>query len=612
MNEYNYKPKTSSLPKLNLTSLTTHYKSFYSNLSKDKSNSSPYNTFRVYNTKNISTSFFPSDINSNRDKIYPKTAKNIINDRKKKNISKKTRSNITYLTEISKMETDDDYFAMSEIKRIDTTIKKRINKDLIWKKKPDNIYDIYSSKNRTDITNIKNRVKQDLSEVHLNLRKERNKNNYFPLENLESIKDANIVVDRMKKIILQEKTVTEKFNHFNRIDLNTYREQNRDICLKNILINIIKSESNKLKKKENLVSDALKEAKNDFFKDTKTFEKLTKEEMASFRMKEIKLEETIKNNRILIEEIRKRKSELNSLKDEAKKYIKEIILYIQYENFIKKMIAKEKDIISKDEKDLSKYTNLNYGRDFDNIIKNIIKEYYTDNEMNEIILTENINPQMVNNLLKGMESNIINAMEQRDLIIKEINEDKKKYEIILKDLKNKIKDNKNVLDKILKENNLEYNLIAPKQDMQEAAEENEAYIMILNNELSKYVKEKTTIKNANICFNTFYLLHKFQDKLFEIMNELDIITQNNENTDIFKDIIEKLKIENKRKKQNEKKTLNRKLFEEKNKKLQRRMFRYKVRGPITVPPPWALNKTKKKQKIKRDIKTENDEILFYQ
>lgn len=288
MNEYNYKPKTSSLPKLNLTSLTTHYKSFYSNLSKDKSNSSPYNTFRVYNTKNISTSFFPSDINSNRDKIYPKTAKNIINDRKKKNISKKTRSNIIYLTEISKMETDDDYFAMSEIKRIDTTIKKRINKDLIWKKKTDNIYDTFSSKNRTDITNIKNRVKQDLSEVHLNLRKERNKNNYFPLENLESIKDANIVVDRMKKIILQEKTVTEKFNHFNRIDLNTYREQNRDISLKNILINIIKSESNKLKKKENLVSDALKEAKNDFFKDTKTFEKLTKEEMASFRMKEIK------------------------------------------------------------------------------------------------------------------------------------------------------------------------------------------------------------------------------------------------------------------------------------------------------------------------------------
>ena len=164
-----------------------------------------------------------------------------------------------------------------------------------------------------------------------------------------------------------------------------------------------------------MIFDALKEAKNDFFKDKKTFEKLTKEEMASFRMKEIKLEETIKNNRILIEEIRKRKSELNSLKDEAKKYIKEIILYIQYENFIKKMIAKEKDIISKDEKDLSKYTNLNYGRDFDNIIKNIIKEYYTDNEMNEIILTENINPQMVNNLLKGMESNIINAMEQRDL-----------------------------------------------------------------------------------------------------------------------------------------------------------------------------------------------------
>ena len=467
MNEYNYKPKENHLPKLNLTSLTTHYKSFYTNFSKDKSNSSNYNTQRVKTTTNNNSSLFSSRINSNDPtKIHSKGIKNIFDAKKKMNRKKKIKLDTFYLTEISKNETDDNYFAMSQIQRIDNTIKKRINKEMIWNKKSQNIYDIFTSKNRQDIKNIKNKVRQNLSGLNINLRKEIMKNNYFASDNIETIHEAKSIIQRIKLNILQNKNVNKKFNHYNKIDLHTFRNQNRDISLKNILINIIKSESNKLKKKENLVSDALKEAKNDFFKDTKTFEKLTKEEMASFRMKEIKLEETIKNNRILIEEIRKRKSELNSLKDEAKKYIKEIILYIQYENFIKKMIAKEKDIISKDEKDLSKYTNLNYGRDFDNIIKNIIKEYYTDNEMNEIILTENINPQMVNNLLKGMESNIINAMEQRDLIIKEINEDKKKYEIILKDLKNKIKDNKNVLDKILKENNLEYNLIAPKQDMQ--------------------------------------------------------------------------------------------------------------------------------------------------
>ena len=39
--------------------------------------------------------------------------------------------------------------------------------------------------------------------------------------------------------------------------------------------------------------------------------------------------------------------------------------------------------------------------------------------------------------------------------------------------------------------------------MQEAAEENEAYIMILNNELSKYVKEKTVI---NELLSTFWIV----------------------------------------------------------------------------------------------------------
>ena len=614
MNEYKYKPKINSLPKLNLTTLSTKYKSFYSNRSKNKTNSSNYNTFRITST-NPNTSIFSSGINSNEpDNLYSKTARNInLEDSKmKKKRKKKIISNIIYLTEIEKVQTDDNYFAMSEINKIDNTIKKRINKDIIWKEKPQNIYDIFSSKNRTDIKNIKKRVKQNRSGININLRKEVNKNNYFPHDNIETIQEAKEILSRIKNTIIKEKTVAKNLNHFNRVDLHTFREQNRDICLNNILINIIKSESNKLKKKENIVNTALKEANNDFEKDSQLFEKVTRNEIANFRNKEIKLDETVKQNRILIDEIRKRNSELYRIKEEVKKYVKDILLFINYENFIKKIIEKEKnDSINYNNDDNITFNNMNNDKDFDGIIKKIIRNYYMNKNNYQLILTEDITPQMMVNLFISMESNIMNALEERNLIIKEISEDKKKYAAILDDLKLKVEQNRKDLDILLKEINIVFNITTPKKDMKEIIEENKNHIITLNKELSKYIKDKTIIKTDNICFDTFRLLHILQDKSFNIMNELDKITENNENSEIFEEIIEQIKMKNKREKQMEKKSLQQKIFEEKNKKIQQRMLRFKVRGPITFPPPWAINKSKKKKKIVRDKKGENEEILFY-
>ena len=462
-----------------------------------------------------------------------------------------------YLTEISKNQTDDNYFAMSSVNKIDASIKKRINKDLIWKEKNQNIYDIYTSKNRIDINNVKNRVRENLSGVNINLRKEVNKNNYFPSDNIEIIKEAREILKRMQKHIIQEKLVTKKYNQFNRVDLHTFREHNRDICLNNILINIIKSESNKMKKNENLKSQALKEANEDFDKDTEIFEKLTKNEIINFRNKEIKLDEAIKQNRVLIDEIRKRNSELHSIKEEVKKYIRDILAYIKYENFIKKIISSEKDNLyennnEKDNKDIIKFKYILDDKELDLLIKNIIKEYYIGNE---IILADDITPQMVVNLLQGMQSNIINVMEERDLIIKEIEQDRKKYEKILEDLRAKVKHDKKELNILYKEINLVYNLTTPQKDMKEVKECSENYIISINKELSKYIKDKNFIKSENICFDTFRLLHLLQDKFYNVYNELNQIAEKDENSDIFKEAIEKIKLENKREKQKEKKSL---------------------------------------------------------
>ena len=449
-----------------------------------------------------------------------------------------------------------------------------------------NIYDIYTSKNRLDINRVKNRVRENLSGVNINLKKEVHKNNYFPSENIETIQDAKEILKSMQKSIVQEKLITKKYNQFNRVDLHTFREHNRNICLNNILINIIKSESNK------------------FDKDTEKFAKLTKNEISNFKNKEIKLEEAIRQNRVLIDEIRKKNYELYSIKEEVKKYIRDILSYIKYEHFIKKIMDMEKDNLLFDNDGI-----YNDEKEFDLLIKNIIKEY---NSENEIILDNDITPQMVINLLQGMEKNIINALELRDLTIKELDRDKKQYENILEDLKLKVEQNKRELNILFQDINIVYNLTTPKKDMKELKETSENYIISLNKELSKYIKDKNCIKTENICLDTFRLLHLLQDKFYNAYNELNQITEKDENSEIFKEAIDKIKIENKREKQKEKKSLEIKSLIKKNKKLQQRMLRYKTKGPITVPPPWALNQSKKKKIIKIDVNAENEEILFYQ
>ena len=80
-----------------------------------------------------------------------------------------------------------------------------------------------------------------------------------------------------------------------------------------------------------------------------------------------------------------------------------------------------------------------------------------------------------------MESNIINSMEERDLTIKEIIKNRKKYEKELENLKNKIKSDKKELNDLFQEINTQNNIITPKRDYQKILEENEKYLFIIYN-----------------------------------------------------------------------------------------------------------------------------------
>ena len=608
MNDYFYKPKAKQLPQLHLTTSTTYHTTFYSNRSKKKPHS-VYNSHKFLNSNDNKIIY-----NSKKDEsiLYLKTETNYINQKLKKSKKRKLKPFLIPQSEISGPQTDDAIFALSEIRNMDNKIAKRINKNLIWKEKMNNIYDICSSKNRNDIKEVKKKVRQNLSGINSKLKKEIYKNTFFPEEKIDIINDAHDIMSKIKNAIIQEKKINKRFNYYNKIDLYTFTKQNRDICLKNIFINLIKDESNKITTKENQINKALEEAKNDFLKDINVFEEFRNKKKKSYRDQEIKLEEAVKKNKIIIEQLKKCSSEMHGTRDEIDKNIRDIILYKMYADFIHQIIPKDENMknVSMEKIDL-----LNKEKDLEIIAKNIVKEFsFLLGDYHFSFSGDLNNPQILTSLFNSIESNIINSMEERDLVIKEILRNRKIYEKELNNLKNKVESDKKELDDLSQEVILKNNIISPKKDFQEILDENNKHIYTIYKELNKIIKQKKDIQNINICSETIDMLHQIEDKLLFLFGEMDEIKEkekDNNSDGVFKSIIDNVKNDNKILKYMKSKEIALKIKEEKNKKYLQRMNRYKKRGPITFPPPWAIKKSKENPVIKKDKKKDEEDILFY-
>jgi hypothetical protein len=222
--------------------------------------------------------------------------------------------------------------------------------------------------------------------------------------------------------------------------LHTFTKHNRDICLKNIFINLIKDESNKIKTKEEQINKALDEAKVDFLKDKQAFEQFRNYKKKRFKEKEIQLDEAIKKNKIYIDQIKKINSEIHGTKDEIDRNIRDIILYKSYADFTHQIIQKDENL---EKVDMSKINLVNKEKNIDVLIKNILEEFsfllydYQFESFEELN-----NPQILTNLFTTIESNIINCMEERDAIMKERKRNKKEYDKELIFLQNKVESDK--------------------------------------------------------------------------------------------------------------------------------------------------------------------------
>ena len=594
-----------SFPKIMSKENSTFYKTFYSNLSPKTTKQST--NLRL--TPSSKTSLFSRNVPLSSYSNYTSQLKNNLNNKKR---NRKYTSLVKRKGSFSSAETDDTFFAFSEIKSMDKKIKKRINKGSVWKEKNKNIYDMYASENKKDIERIRRNIREyEIPSADFDLKAEINKKKYFPIEKVEIINEATNIMNKMKKEIFNDKKAYETFFKKNQTNLHTFVRQNREICKKNFMIGLINDERNKIRIKEKEIKKDLEDANKIFKKDEAAFYKFTMEKKQQFRKAELNLDMTIRNNKMLMERIKKGGSDVHETENEIIRNIKGIIMYKNYADFIHQLLGKEK--IKSDLKNIK--NNLqSKDKDLPSIAKNVIKQFnfLLTNEIP--VKTEEINnPDLLTALFFSLEGNIIHQMRERDEMLKEKFNEKINNEKEISDLKKKIEIDTKKLEMITQELSTSKKIYVT-DNYQEIMDEASKLIC----EFSEQFIEAPITQNKNktamdgIIEATFSKLKSLEDTINDLFAEIEKIKETDQSAEaLFKEILDEIKIKNKRQKHKEGREALMNLEEEKHLKYLKKNYRYRIRGPIVYPPPWVLERKKVIEDENKENEINEEEMLYY-
>ena len=598
MESYAFRPKQNALPKL---TNSTFYKTL--KLAKTKSISAK----DIYNPNNI------SNINNDTSQTIQsnKSIKNANNQmfNKKINFSKinpKNRSLSVHKInrEISSQETDDSLFALSQIKNMDRIIANRINKKVIWKQKTRNIYDVDTSHNTKQIKSIKEHLHQSRFEDSKNfdLKNEINRKKYFPMEKVPIVNDAKNIMKKMEYESYKNKS-TKNFFVKKRVDMHTFVIQNREICLKNNMIKIIKKESERIKQKEIDFSKALKEADKGIKKDEKAFSEFIVQHQILTKKKEFEVEEAKRAKKRCFDALYQITATVRMKYDDVEKIINNIKSFFKYAKFIHGIIGSQalKDI--KIEK-LTIKPSRNRAKDINYLLDTVFELFGFLLEKNSESSTDlDFDANQVTYLFDSLEQVVIKHVMEKNMIDREIetlrnnsNSDldflrkkKAQHQEELTFLKNEL----NYLNKLYQPLNKEYESNLKKAEKYI----NEILLSLRSEDEIATYEESDPNEDNDICKQTFDILNKVENKLVFYINEIENIERSQkENDETFKTIIEQVRNENKRIKIKNSKKLLEDLEEEKLMKYKERMSRIPIKYHVEYIPPWILKERNKKDR----------------
>lgn len=506
---------------------------------------------------------------------------------------------------------------------------------------------INQDKNRINI------LKKIKSIRNRNLKMKNNKNLLFPIQFKSSndniayeSKFRNIVFDANKVL----NTHIEKDNEFNLKDnINTFISQNKELCLNNLLVKILKKENKNLKENFEIRSKNVENSVKTLSKDEKDFELYSTQQKKLYYKTNDLLNQIHTRNYVLYKLYYDLQTKSKVLEDEIFKMIEQIESLRIFAKFVTKVLGGNDKIFDgelipsyentsrPDIKILIKIIFEKYGNLLENRKLSVTKN--TNNTNNEIEKDLNLNDINNNNSqddetneevdidilndphfmlwkFKDFEERILQFIEKNDIYAKYANKEYESYENIIKELKLRIVKLKKELE--YSEKNLSdfKNMIFGKNFQEN---ENKIYYGLIK-DLCKDIYEFGGRKYRNKNLDIFELNDDISQSLNILTKKEREINKHINNLELYEKTDNKLFSEIMNTRKDDLKFLNQYKNKEnlnigdnaKTKKLHEKFYKIIIKSKKSEPPYYKL---KKEEVIKEDknevINRENSELITY-
>ena len=506
---------------------------------------------------------------------------------------------------------------------------------------------INQDKNRINI------LKKIKSIRNRNLKMKNNKNLLFPIQFKSSndniayeSKFRNIVFDANKVL----NTHIEKDNEFNLKDnINTFISQNKELCLNNLLVKILKKENKNLKENFEIRSKNVENSVKTLSKDEKDFELYSIQQKKLYYKTNDLLNQIHTRNYVLYKLYYDLQTKSKVLEDEIFKMIEQIESLRIFAKFVTKVLGGNDKIFDgelipsyentsrPDIKILIKIIFEKYGNLLENRKLSVTKN--TNNTNNEIEKDLNLNDINNNNSqndetneevdidilndphfmlwkFKDFEERILQFIEKNDIYAKYANKEYENYDHIIKELKLRIVKLKKELE--YSEKNLSdfKNMIFGKNFQEN---ENKIYYGLIK-DLCKDIYEFGGRKYRNKNLDIFELNDDISHSLNILTKKEREINKHINNLELYEKTDNKLFSEIMNTRKDDLKFLNQYKNKEnlnigdnaKTKKLHEKFYKIIIKSKKSEPPYYKL---KKEEVIKEDknevINRENSELITY-
>ena len=533
------------------------------------------------------------------------------------NILSKTKlphPNLTSSTTFLTSSTDDISFAAKQIQKIN----KKIFLQEYYSKKPwnkdsnNNIFLENGKSNFMLLHEIKKKLlhKQSLKDINWHSQR------YFNEKQFNKVLDAS-------HIVKQHETRKETVEPY--IDIHTYKQQSKQICINNMLISILNDERNKIQQKQQAISNALVQSHNDLDNDISMFDTFKSDMRKQMKQNEINLSKVSLHNKQLMELKKKCMQDHRLILDEIEKTIRQIITHKYYAVFVHMLLGNGDKLVRSSIPDK---IEIKYNREVElmEYAEHICNEMLfllnnnTDTNSNTSAIDVDVDTERIINIFEQSENNIIRLIKlkeeydiERANIIQQhaltINELEQKYQLHEKEY-NACVSEVNELEK-------EIHMINNNINVDEFIMNAVNYLFELDE-----IIVGMPLKSKDNNLPKIKLLHKILDRSISRLRKLEnnintylyeIEISKNENTELFNKCIDERKKEIKLLRYFKEKEQQSLQQNEKAKNLNSKLKLFVFKGRKKYPGPIPLHILKHKQRHKTPIKNipEEQHLIDY-